>query len=773
MKFPPLALCGLLGLTVLGTGAVLRTQRAHPGMTGLIHVASLDNANRYWTPPETKDAKLTPGPDDANVAALTTQLLQREHYLHAALNDSRASRFLNEYFDSLDPAHLYFLQSDIDEFASLRPQLAQLTQDQGDTSPADKIFARFLKRYDEQTAYVLQLLKTEKFTFDGNDSFVFNRKDLPRPKSPDEAKQLWRQYLRYQYLQEKLNKETPEQIVDKLSKRYTRQARSWHDLDDSDVFEIYLNALAHVYDPHTDYFGAASADQFNIQMRLSLGGIGAQLTTEDGYCKIAELIAGGPAIKSNALKVGDKIVAVGQATGAPVDVVDMKLNKIVDMIRGPKGTKVRLTIIPADAPDPSTRKTVVLIRDEVKLEDQAAKARIIDMPGEGGKTTRLGVIDLPSFYGDAETQKSTTGDVQKLLQKFKEVRVDGVILDLRRNGGGLLTEAISLTGLFIKEGPVVQVKNSDGSIRVDSDEDPSIAWGGPLIVLTSRGSASASEILAGALQDYGRALIVGDSSTFGKGTVQAMIQLKPILDREGVKTKADPGSLKLTIQKFYRASGSSTQLKGVVPDIVLPSLYDATDIGEKSLDNPMPWDTIPSANYEKLNLTQPYVPMLKQRSDARTATDPDFVYLRNEIEVVRKTVAAKSVSLNEAQRRKEKEEADARVAERKKALQARPMSGDKVYLLSLEQAAKPGLPPVASAKDLAPKAKPALPDPENASNTPEDTTPPVDITLDEARRILADYVALMQHKSLPSTPVATPRVEKSGVAAVGSGAHRP
>src|SRR5256886_6651327 len=406
-------------------------------------------------------------------------------------------------------------------------------------------------------------------------------------------------------------------------------------------------------------------------------------------------------MQSQQLKPGDRIVGVAQGDERePVDVVGMKLSKVVDMIRGPKGSKVRLTIIPADASDPSTRKEVALVRDEIKLEYEEAKAKIVEVPGKEGGTMRLGLIDLPSFYASFDvanangkaTHKSTTEDVAKLLKKLIAENVAGIILDLRHNGGGSLEEAINLTGLFIKEGPVVQVKDAEGNIIKDDDSDPTVLYDGPLIVLTSRFSASASEILAGALQDYQRALIVGDSSTHGKGTVQSLIQLEPYVHKLSDSTN-NPGALKVTIRKFYRASGSSTQLKGVIPDLVLPSLNNYAEVGEVSLENPLPWDTIESAKYEKLNLIQPILPELRKRSSERVTADKDFAYLREDIEIYRKYLADKSVSLNEETRRKEMKENEERLETRKRERKARRESEEKVYELTLKQVDMPGLPP--------------------------------------------------------------------------------
>ncbi len=713
-------------------------------------------------------------PDEAAIARLTAKVLAEVHYLRQPLNDGISSKFLDRYLERLDNLHMHFLQSDLEEFDQYRTVLDDLTI-AGKTGPAREIFKRFMQRVDQRLAFVTDLLKNDKFDFTGNDRYPLDRRKAPYPKDLDEARQLWRQHLRYEYLQEKLNLERPrltraarprskdaksetnavpanegDEIIKTLSRRYARILRFWREEDGGDVLEVYLTALMHVYDPHSDYLGKSTLETFAMSMNLSLFGIGALLQSEDGYCKIKELKPG-PAMRSKKLKPGDRIVAVAQGDGEPVDAVDTKLSRVVDMIRGPKGTEVRLTVIPADAPDPSTRVEVRLIRDEIKLEDEEAKARVVEVPGKDSAATRLGIIELPSFYASFDiasgngkaAHKSTTEDVARLLKKLKEEKVAGVILDLRHNGGGSLEEAVNLTGLFIKEGPVVQVKDAEGNIIKDEDTDPSVLYDGPLVVLIDRGSASASEIVAGALQDYGRALIVGDTSTHGKGTVQSLIQLEPIVHRFSDSTN-NPGALKVTIRKFYRASGSSTQLKGVAPDLVLPSLNNYAEVGEVSLENPLPWDEIPSAKYEKLNLIQPILPELRKRSTGRMAADNDFGYLQEDIETYKKYLADKSVSLNEAARLKEMKENEEKTAARKKERKTRQEPEEKVYELTLKQVDLPGLQPTAKTPDESggdtKKDNANSDDDEDAA--PEDKAPAVDVTMKETKRILLDLVAL-------------------------------
>jgi carboxyl-terminal processing protease len=789
--------------------------------------ASVEDA--LITTRHTNATPLIAGPDDSNIVKWVGLILEKSHYNRRLFDQEVSSKLLDRYLDALDPQHLYFTQSDLQQFEAYRNRLHSLTMKAGDASPARVIFNRFRERLDQQVSYNSELLQSGKFDFTGDDRFLLNRRKEPRPKDLNEAHRLWRDRLRYEYLQEKLGigrpeaisgivleklkqkkpqnvvkalqdkvskekaeeiakivnerfkKEPPEateqflraklekdnadEVVKIITRRYSRVQRTLRDYDNDDMLQVYLTALTHVYDPHSDYLGKAEFDNFAIVMSLKLFGIGAVLTSEDGYCKIRELKPG-PAMNSKKLKPGDKIIAVAQSNQPPVDVVDMKLTKVVEQIRGPKGTEVRLTVIPADAPDPSVRKFVTLIRDEIKLEDGAAKARLIEVPADKSRNIRLGVIDLPSFYSSFELEgnkgegggKSTTADVAMLLDKLKREKVSGVILDLRRNGGGSLEEAIRLTGLFIKEGPVVQVRDTMGHKVVDKDPDSSLLYDGPLVVLTSRFSASASEILAGALQDYGRALVVGDSSTHGKGTVQSLIQLAPILRANAVSLNNNPGALKITIRKFYRVTGSSTQLKGVTPDIVLPSVNNCLEVGEAALDNPMPWDTTDAADYEKVNMVTPYLDSLRKRSEQRLPQDHDFTYIGEDIERYKKTQEDKTVSLNEALRLKEKTEADDRAKVRKKELAARPPSAETAYEITLKEAGLPGLPPpLGSTNQVKGTATNAPTRPEVAQASrgdgPEakldeeetagdDKAPTVDPNLDECKRILIDWVTL-------------------------------
>jgi carboxyl-terminal processing protease len=530
------------------------------------------------------------------------------------------------------------------------------------------------------------------------------------------------------------------------------------------VLQAYLNGLTHAYDPHTDYFNTSHAQDFSIGMNLSLFGIGAQLNEDDGYCTIRSLVPGGPAAKSKLVKEKDRIVAVAQGTNAAVDVVDMELEKVVQQIRGPKGTEVRLTLSPES--DRSARKVITLVRDEIKLEDSEAKAKLVEFPN--GK--RIGIIDLPSFYATVNlgnngntTPKSTSVDVAKLVKRLKLEKVSGIIIDLRTNPGGSLEEAIKFTGLFIKDGPVVLARDPDGRVQVDSAPDPTQLYDGPLAVMINRFSASAAEIAAAALQDYGRALIVGDISTHGKGTVQSLNPLKPFVWSADKSATNDPGNLKITIRKFYRVSGASTQLKGVESDIVLPDVLNySTQVGEVALDNPLPWDTIQPASYEKMNLVQPFLAKLKAHSDERIATNQDFLYVKEDITQFQKMQADKTATINERDALKEREgnflKSKVRDAERL----ARPADGVKVYEITVKNSELPGLKELgkdtetntATADNLNPATNSvySLADSAKATNTVKSATekkpaPPFDPGLDETERILLDYISLLGKNS--------------------------
>ncbi|MEJ0088875.1 MAG: carboxy terminal-processing peptidase [Limisphaerales bacterium] len=741
-------------------------------------------------------APLVPGPNDGRIAYVTARLLDNYHYSQQPFDAEMSKKFFDGYLEALDPRRENFLQADIDGFVHYRTNLDQYTITTNNTAnlkPAFEIYQRYTERLQQHNDYVAELLKENKFKFTGNDRLVKDRRESPYPKDLEEAKQLWRDGLRNQYLQEKLSRElvatndtlvvvpldektgrefsatngtvatvsnnVPADIAETLARHYRWNFHMATNRDSTDVLQAYLEALAHAYDPHSDYFNTEHAQDFSINMSLSLFGIGAQLVEDDGYCTISKLIRGGPADKSKEVSEKDRIIAVAQGNKPPVNVVDMDLTKVVQLIRGPKGTEVRLTISPAD--DRAAREVVTLVRDEIKLEDQEAKATLIEMPDGHGSTNRLGVIDLPSFYAtidlpgsDGHSSKSTTADVAKLIKKLKEEKANGIILDLRNNPGGSLEEAVKFTGLFIKDGPVVLARAPDGNVSMRADTDSSVLYDGPLAVLINRFSASAAEIAAAALQDYGRAVVVGDTSTHGKGTVQNLNPLKPFVWPATASATNDPGTVKITIQKFYRVSGASTQLKGVVPDIVLPDVLNyLADIGETSLENPLPWDTIPREVYDKLNLVynklnlvDPYVAALHQSSEARISTNQDFAYINEDIQQYKKLQAEKTVSLNEKMLIKERQVNQARQKARDKEREARPVPAVKIYEITVKNSDLPGLPePMDLAAYNAVKDMPAgsTNAVKSAAAVRKKSQPPLDPMLNETANILEDYIAAL------------------------------
>ncbi len=703
------------------------------------------------------------------IAQAVGDLLDQIHYKRVRFDDTIAEMQLKNYLDALDFNHMIFLQADVDEFTEkYGKKLDDLTKKR-DAGPAYEIFDRYLKRLDTTVARVGSVVK-DQHDFTVDEKFIAQRNKLPWPKTEAESAELWRQRIKFELLNGRLTDEQPEKTAEKITKRYARMQKNMKQLDSSEVLQIYLSALGHAFDPHSDYMAPDEAKNFDIHnVKLKLNGIGALLGQEpdDDYTRIKGLTPGGPAELGKQLKAGDKIIAVAQGGAEPVDCVGMRLNEVVDMIRGQKGTEVRLTIIPADALSDADHKVVRIVRDEIKLTEQYAFARIVEHVTADGKKLRLGVIDLPQFY------QKCAADCEKLLVRLQKEKVAGVILDLRRNGGGLLNEAVELTGLFIKKGPVVQVRDPK-RIDVLEDEDGRVAYDGPLMVLVGHHSASASEIVAAALQDYGRALIVGDQSTHGKGTVQT---LYPLVQFMGNRQVTDPGQLKFTISKFYRIAGGTTQKHGVTPDLILPNVLDYLETGEAFLPNALEADNIPPAKYQRTDRVNGGLDELRKNSSDRTTNDKDFAYIREDIELVKKQRADKTISLNEEQRVKEKKEAEARAEARKKERDARPLSTDKVFLVKTEtvdknlpiiavQAPKP--PPVAkdatpksTVKTTPPPAKTDVKKPDDGDE-PDDTTDAgkavIDVYLREALSILSDYTA-QQAKVGRGEIVAVPRVQ--------------
>ena len=638
--------------------------------------------------------------DSGKIARVVGFLLSQTHFKRTPLNNDISTAFLRKYMESLDYSRMVFLQSDYDEFEAKYGTLLDNLTKRGDVSPAFEIHKRYFTRLKTAHSWLEEIIWTN-FDFTIDESFIADRTKTNWPANEEEARELWRKRIKYEVLGTRLGKRrgveamktklnngevarkddgTPVKLYDiktekeKILRRYERFLRVRTEMDSGDVLQVYLTALSNGYDPHSDYFSPREAENFEINnIKLSLTGIGARLQWDDGYTKLIELVPGGPAIRSKKLKPGDRITAVAQGEeGEAVDVIEMELDKVVDKIRGEKGTMVRITIIPVDAADDSETREVRLIRDKIKLTDSLAKSQVIDYPGGGDSQPRLGVINLPQFY------ENCARDVALILERFRKEKVSGVVLDLRRNGGGLLPEAVKLAGLFIDQGPMVQVIDSRRRKQILQDNDAKIGYDGPMIVLVGKLSASASEIVAAALQDYGRALIVGSLSTHGKGTVQTVMPLNNWV------RLPDSGKLKLTVSKFYRVVGSTTQKQGVTPDLILPSPYDYMEIGEASLPNCLEADHTEKLNYRRVNRVAGRIEPLTKLSNERVKDDQDFAYILEDIEILKKRLEDKSISLNETKRLSEKDEEKAKRDTRRKERKTRGDAKETVFDLTIK-----------------------------------------------------------------------------------------
>jgi carboxyl-terminal processing protease len=610
-----------------------------------------------------------PTTNDQQVAKVVTMLLRRQHLLRHPLDAEISQRALKSFLKTLDPWKLYFNQSDIDEFMKSKDDLSEQVK-KGDLNFAYTVFKTYLKRVDERVQLTDELLAM-KHDFTVDEEMVTDKDAAEYAKTPADAKEKWRKRIKYDLLMLKVEKTEGKEALDKLQKRYHSYSKRMHQTDNDELLEMYLTAMTTSLDPHTDYMSPFTLDNFEKSMSLKLEGIGAALQSVDGTTVVNKLIPGGAAEKDGRLKIEDQIVGVGQGENAEiVDTVDMKLTDVVKLIRGKPGTVVRLAVISVGSPE---KKIINITRASIELKDSEARSQIFE---EGrkpdGTPYKIGVIDLPSFYMDMEGArrglpdfKSTTRDVKLLLNDFTKKGVDSVVLDLRRNGGGSLTEAINLTGLFLTDGPVVQVKDADGKVQPYYDLDSDISWSGPLVVVISKFSASASEILAGAIQDYGRGLIVGDHSTHGKGTVQSLMELGRELFQ--VPNAPSMGALKVTIQQFYRPLGESTQKRGVLADVELPSLTTHLDVGETDLDYPIPFGKVDPLTFKKFNyVTQPNRDQLKKLSEERCDKSEKFQQVRKNIERYDEQKSKKTVTLNEEKFLKERSEMNAEKEEEKK-----------------------------------------------------------------------------------------------------------
>ncbi len=637
------------------------------------------------------DLAAGPTADQSTTSKLVYGLLSDSRYAYRprALDDALSQEIFKRYLDSLDGGKQYFTAADMEAFAPYRTQLDDAIRS-GELAPAYDIFGVYRQRVDERIAHARGLLKQD-FDFTGDQRWEYDREDAPWPKDSAELDEVWKKSVMNDWLRLKLAGKAPAEIRKTLDKRYLTYKRSVDELKSEDVFQTFLNGYSSAIDPHTDYFTPKTAENFTQSMSLSLEGIGAQLQRQDDMVVIREIIPGGPADMNGTLKPGDRIVGVGQGrSGAITDVIGWRIDDVVAQIRGKKDTQVRLDYLPAEAGIDGEHRQVTITRQKVRLEEQAAKAETITLPASGDQPARaIGVIKLPAFYQDFEGRRrnpndytSATRDIAKLLQGFNKQRIDGVVMDLRNNGGGSLDEAVELTGLFIDKGPVVQVRESGGRVTVNADRKGGVAWDGPLAVLTNRGSASASEIFAGAIQDYGRGLVIGET-TFGKGTVQNLVDLDRWPANEGPRY----GQVKLTIAQFFRVAGGSTQHKGVVPDIAFPVSVDGSEYGESTYDNALPWTKIAAVPHIQYGNFQPLLPRLEALHSARVAIDKEFQWWAEDVAHFRAEADKKYVSLNEADRRAERDRLEAQRKQRQTERKALGLALDPLA----DQAADDGL----------------------------------------------------------------------------------
>ncbi len=612
---------------------------------------------------------LTPDRQQREASIHIARSLLLSHYRKQDIDKSLSEKVFDNYLDSLDGQRLYLLQSDIDEFMPYRHRLHGALKT-GQLEPGFRIYNRYQQRVIDRLRQQLDFVEKDlkKLDFEKDEFILTDRSEHPWAQSNEELDDVWRRRIKSAALSQKLAGKKLEEIKETLTQRYENQLKRNLQVRSEDAFQAYMNAFTTVYDPHTNYFSPRSSENFNINMSLSLEGIGAVLQADNEYTKVVRLVPGGPASQQGQLKPADRIVGVAQEDEEMVNVVGWRLDEVVDLIRGPKHSVVSLEVIPAESKLDTDTEVISIVRDKVKLEDQAASSSLLEIERRG-VTQRVGVIDIPTFYSDFAAMqqgdpnyKSTTRDVLNLLRELQqEAPLDGLVIDLRGNGGGSLDEANRLTGLFINEGPTVQIRGANDRVEIMEDPDPSLVYGGPLIVLVDRLSASASEIFAGAIQDYGRGLIMG-SQTFGKGTVQSV---RPL----------NHGQLKITQAKFYRISGASTQHKGVIPDILVPDTVDTTKVGEDALEHALKWDAIQSAKFMNLNYTNSLTEELISKHNQRFEKHPEYKLLMEEIALLEEQRAKDKVSLNRAQREAENaafDQAQLAIVNKRRALDGLP-----------------------------------------------------------------------------------------------------
>ncbi len=596
---------------------------------------------------------LEPGANDRQITLAVRSYLEREHLTRRQIDDEIAGRWFDMFIGALDPMKMYFMQSDIAEFGERKNQLDDLVR-RGNVDFAYDVYRRFMTRVDQRLPLIEKLIQSD-LDFTVPETIVIDRDDVDWSATEEEAEARWRRRIKYDLLVQKMEKTPLQESQDKLLRRYRSFAKRMQKMTADELLETFLTSLTASLDPHTTYMSPGTLENFNISMKLELDGIGASLRSEDGYTTVAEIVAGGAAERDGRLQKKDRVVAVGQGTeGELVDVVDMNLNEVVKLIRGKRGTTVRLKVIPVGQTAP---KILDIVRDRIELKDSEARGEVIEQGKKpDGTPWRIGVINLPSFYMDMAgarsgqaDYKSTTRDCRRLIQDFKQQNVDCVVLDLRDNGGGSLPESISLTGLFIDTGPVVQVKDADDRVQQYDDMEAGVEWDGPLVVLINKFSASASEILAGAIQDYRRGLVIGDEATHGKGTVQSLLDLGRQLFQR-LPNAPSLGAIKITMQQFYRPSGDSTQNEGVKSDVELPSITTHLEVGESDLDYALAFDRVPRASFESTGrVSDELVDVLRERSAARVASDEEFAKVVRDIEKYKLRKQEKEISLVESE----------------------------------------------------------------------------------------------------------------------------
>ena len=659
--------------------------------------------------------QLTYSRDDAYTGMAIVKSLERFHYSGKRLDDALSAKILEKYLSTLDPGRNLFTKKEITEFEQVKYWLDN-SLERGNLNPGYVMFNVYLQRSLQRLKYIKSLIPEweQRFDFTKLETISLDRENESWPENIEALKTLWHKELKNEILTRKLDDIDPEEITELLEKRYHNRILRLSQIDEKDVFNSYMNAVTLSFDPHTQYFPPRLSEDFDIQMSLSLEGIGAVLQTEDEYTKVVRLITAGPADKSGKLKPGDRIMGVGQGLEGEIqDTVGWRIDEVVKLIRGPRDTIVRLEIIPADKKGAQHAKTIVIKRDEVKLEEQAARKKIKTITREKD-SFKIGIIELPTFYLDfkayqegKDDYRSTTRDVLKLIEDLKKENIDGLVMDLRDNGGGSLQEVNDLTGLFIKSGPTVQIRSRNGDMSQLDDPDPDIIYQGPLMVMINRMSASASEIFAGAIKDYNRGIIVG-TQTFGKGTVQAMQTL-------------GSGQLKLTSAKFYRVSGESTQNRGVLPDIEYPPLYNSKEIGESALENALPWDTSPKAKFTPFPDMATLLPILQKKHYQRIGHNPDFAYLNQKFNRVTEMFNIKQLSLNEKERRD----------------QSQLFDNQEMELENRYRTAK-GLAPVASISELKKDSE--------QGNAPKKDEEQEDLLLEETAHLMADFIDISRSR---------------------------